>query len=141
MIALAGILAFGSGPARGADPPLVYVSGGYHWAPGYYQGGRFFSAPAYYYFAPGYYYAAPSSLASSNVTPTNVHQAPGRPSIPRQDRAASGPSRPWSPSVGGNFQGGGYGGMPHFLHARGWDSAAHAEWLRQEQLRQQARRP
>jgi hypothetical protein len=30
MIALAAILALGGGPARGAEPPRIYVSRGYH---------------------------------------------------------------------------------------------------------------
>jgi hypothetical protein len=136
VIALVGILAAGNGPAHGDEPSAFYVSGGYHLAPGYYLNGRFYSAPGYYYYTPGYYRAAPG-----NAVPGGVYQAPGRYSVPRQNTPASSPGRPWSPNVGGNFQAGGYGGMPHYLHARGWDSGAHVEWWRQEHAKRQARRP
>ncbi|MFO0890937.1 MAG: hypothetical protein U0790_17560 [Isosphaeraceae bacterium] len=141
-MAVAGTMALSGRPARGDDPAQVYVGGGYHWAQGFYSGGRFYLAPGYYYYTPGYYRAAPSGVATSHTPLSNVvHQTPGRPSIARQVTAPPEPGRPWSPSVGGNFQAGGYGGMPHYLHARGWDSGAHAEWLRQEQARRRAPRP
>ena len=76
-----GGLLFACGPAVAAEPDKVYVSGGYHWAPGYYAGGVYHAAPAYYYFAPGYYTPAPRTVGGGRTVTGDT----AFPSLPSAD--------------------------------------------------------